>query len=100
MRWRIILPALAAVAFAASPALAQSKDEDASSIPQKLRDKLTADGYQDVKITPGSYIVTARDKDGHRVMMQIGPTSMTMMKIPDNPSTAQVPDNKDELIQQ
>jgi hypothetical protein len=33
-------------------------------------------------------------------MMMIGPTSMTMMKVPDNPSTAQVPDNKDEIIQQ
>ena len=105
MRWRIILPALAAVAFASSPVWSQSKDEDQSvSIPQKLRDKLTADGYQDVKIAPGSYIVSAKDKDGHRVMMMIGPTSMTMMKVPDspsgNPSTAQVPDAKDEIIQQ
>ena len=101
MRCRIILPALAAVAFAASPAGAQSKDEDPSvSVPQKLREKLTADGYQDVKIVPGSYIVSAKDKDGHRVMMMIGPTSMTMMKVPDTPSTAQVPSNKDEIIQQ
>ena len=104
MRWRVILPALAAVAFA-SPAGAQSKDEDPSlSVPQKLRDKLMAEGYQDVKIAPGSYIVSARDKNGHRIMMMIGPTSMTMIKVPDNPSgnpsTAQVPDNKDEIIQQ
>jgi hypothetical protein len=101
MRWRIILPALAAVVLAASPVGAQSKDDDPSvSMTQKLRDKLVADGYQDVKIAPGSYIVSAKDKDGHRVMMMIGPTSMTMMKVPDNPSTAQVPDNKDEIIKQ
>ena len=101
MIWRTILPALAAVAFASSGAWAQSKDEDpGQSVPQKIREKLTAQGFQDVKIAPGSYVVSAKDKDGNRVMMMIGPTSMTMMKVPDNPSTAQVPHNNDEIIQQ
>jgi hypothetical protein len=105
MTWRTILAAVSAVAFASSVtsvSWAQSKDEDPSqSVPQKIRDRLAADGYQDIEVAPGSYVVSARDKNGQRVMMLIGPTSTTMMKVPDNPSTAQVPDsNKDEIIQQ
>lgn len=105
MAWRTILAAAAALAFASSATgvtWAQSKEEDPSqSVPQKIRDRLAADGYQDIKVAPGSYVVSARDKNGQRVMMLIGPTSTTMMKVPDNPSTAQVPDsNKDEIIQQ
>src|SRR5689334_118140 len=99
---RMILPALAAVALASGVAWAQSKDDGttAQNLPDKIREKLTADGYQDVKIAPGSYIVSAKDKDGNRVMMMIGPTSMTMMKVPETPSVAQSPTDKDEIIQQ
>lgn len=99
---RMILPALAAVVFASSAAWARSKDHDPGrNVPQQIREKLQAEGYQDVKIAPGSYVVSAKDKDGNRVMMMIGPTSMTMMKVPDTPSTARIPDSsKDEIIQQ
>jgi hypothetical protein len=101
MVWRVILPAVVAVTFACGAAWAQPKHDDPTqTLPDKIRDKLAAEGYQDVKVTPGSFIVSAKDKDGHRVMMLIGPTSMTMMKVPDNPSIAQTPDNKDEIIQQ
>jgi hypothetical protein len=77
-------------------------DEAMQHGPQKLRDKLAEDGYSDVKIAPGSYIVSAKDKDGNKVVMMISPTSMTVMKVPDkSPSQAQVPDkNSDEIIQQ
>jgi hypothetical protein len=100
MTWRTILPALAALALGSGAAWAQSKDVDPNQVPDKIREKLSAEGYQDVKVAPGSYVVSAKDKDGNRVVMLIGPTSMTMMKVPDNPSTAQTPDNKDEIIQQ
>jgi hypothetical protein len=111
---RVIVPACASVALLAGAAWAQSpapndqstdpstSDEAIQHGPQQLRQKLAEDGYTDVQIAPGSYIVSARDKDGHQVMMMISPTSMTMMKVPDqNPSQAQVPGTKqDELIQQ
>jgi Peptidase propeptide and YPEB domain len=104
MNWRTILPALAAMAFAStiSTGWAQSKGEDPNqSVPQKIRERLTAEGYQDVQVAAGSYVVSAKDKGGHRVMMVIGPTSTTVVKIPDDPSTAQVPaPNKDEIIQE
>jgi hypothetical protein len=100
MVWRTITPALAVLALVASPAWAQStaanNDQD---LPQKIRDKLTAQGFKDVEVAAGSYVVSAKDKDGNRVMMVLGPTSMTMMKTPD-PSTAQSQDGKDEIIQQ
>jgi hypothetical protein len=113
---RVIIPACASVALLAGAAWAQSpasdepsqntdpgtSDEQIQHGPRQLREKLAEDGYTDVKIAPGSYIVSAKDKDGHQVMMMISPTSMTMMKVPDqNPSQAQVPGIKqDELIQQ
>ena len=80
----------------------QMSDQEIQHGPQKLREKLAQDGYTDVKIAPGSYIVSAKDKDGNKVVMMIGPTSMTMMKIPDNdPSEAEMPGtDKGEIIQQ
>ncbi|MBS0525188.1 MAG: PepSY domain-containing protein [Proteobacteria bacterium] len=119
MVWRLIVPACASLALLSGAALAQApkqsgapddnaqnskdmSDQEIQQGPQKLRDKLAQDGYTDVKIAPGSYIVSARDKDGNKVVMMIGPNSMTMMKVPDqNPSQAQVPGAKDdEIIQQ
>jgi hypothetical protein len=98
----MIVPTLAAVAFVSNAAWAQSKDEDPNQVvPDKIREKLTAQGFQDVKVAAGSYVVSAKDKDGNRVMMLISPTSTTMMKVPDNPSTAQTPGSgHDEIIQQ
>lgn len=119
MLGRLVLPACASLALLAGAAWAQSpapngktsgsdtqdkgmSDQEIQQGPQKLREKLAQDGYTDVKIAPGSYVVSAKDKDGHKVMMMIGPTSMTMMKVPDeDPSQAQVPGtSKDDIIQQ
>ena len=119
MLGRLTVPACASLALLAGMAWAQSpapktqdnnpgmSDQEIQHGPQKLREKLTEDGYTDVKIAPGSYIVSAKDKDGNKVVMMIGPNSMTMMKVPDkdpsqaDPSQAQVPGaGKDEIIQQ
>ncbi len=114
---RLIVPACASLALLSGAALAQAptqngaqddqnnkgmSDQEIQHGPQKLRDKLAADGYTDVEIAPGSYVVSAKDKDGNKVVMMIGPTSMTMMKVPDkNPSQAQIPGtSNDQLIQQ
>jgi hypothetical protein len=102
MTWRTFLVAGAAVALAAGGASAQAPKEDpGQSVPQKIREKLSQDGYQDITVAAGSYVVSAKDKDGNRVMMMIGPTSMTVMKVPDNPSTAQMPNfDQNHIIQQ
>jgi hypothetical protein len=103
MMWRMIVPALASVAFLHGAAWAQSTatDDINQTLPQKIRDELTAQGFKDVKVTAGSYVVSAKDKDGADVVMVIGPNQTTMLKRPSNPSQAQLPDvGKDEIIQQ
>ena len=53
----------------------------ANSVPQEIQSRLTAKGFSDVKVVPGSYLVSAKDKDGDSVTMIIGPHSMTMFTL-------------------
>jgi glycogen debranching enzyme len=57
----------------------QSTTQPTQAIPQELRKKLTDAGFTDVKIVPSSYFVTAKNKQGHDVLMRIGPNSMTVL---------------------
>ena len=87
---RLLHPALvaatmAATALASCVTLAQSAApspgdaQKMKDLPGKIHDKLTEQGFKDVKIVPGSYIVSAKDKNGAPVMMVIGPGSMSMI---------------------
>ena len=110
----ILIPALALAALAAAAARAQSppsaaapdkpgiKTDGAQNLPQKIREKLTADGFKDVRVVPNSFIVSAKDKDGNPVMMLIGPNGTTVVKrsTPENPSTAEHKDGEDQIIQE
>ena len=44
---------------------------------QKLRDDLTKAGFTDITIMPSSFVVRAKDSQGHPVMMVINPDSLT-----------------------
>jgi hypothetical protein len=99
----MIVPALASVAFLHGAASAQSKPTDDINqiLPQQIRDKLTAQGFKDVTVTPGSYVVSAKDKEGAEVVMVIEPHQTTVMKTPSEPSQARLPGlGKEEIIQQ
>jgi hypothetical protein len=48
-----------------------------TSIRQQLQDQLTKAGYSSVTITPSSFFVQAKDKQGNAVSMIIGPDSIT-----------------------
>ena len=50
MLWRMIVPALASMAFVHGAAWARSTatDDVDQTLPQKIRDKLTAEGFKDV----------------------------------------------------
>jgi hypothetical protein len=105
MLFRAIIPALVAVALAGGAALAQTADSSPSAdlardVPQKIHDELTAQGFKDVKVMPGSFIVSAKNKADQPVMMLIGPGGMTVLT--GNPDQAQSKDSddKDEIIQQ
>jgi opacity protein-like surface antigen len=53
--------------------------QTAQNLPQEIRAKLKDDGFTDVKVVPGSFIVSAKDKKGEPVTMVIGPDSMMMV---------------------
>ena len=102
---RPLLPVLAALTLAigVAPALASTDpvatvpDEDTKSLPDKIRDKLSADGYKDITVMPTSYAVSATDKDGKPVLLLIGPSSATTLQ--QAPEQAESPTPK-EFIQQ
>ena len=48
-----------------------------TSIRQQLQDKLAQAGYTSVKITPSSFFVEAKNKQGNPVQILIGPDSFT-----------------------
>jgi hypothetical protein len=104
----IFLPALIAlsVALGALPAVASTdpattpSDADGATptMPDKIREKLSQDGYKDITVMPTSYAVSATDKDGKPVLLLIGPSSAQTLQ--EAPSTAQSPPGKHELIQE
>jgi hypothetical protein len=58
-----------------------------TSIRQQLQNNLTQAGYTSVKITPSSFFVEAKNKQGNPVQILIGPDSFTEMTAL-NPTTA------------
>jgi hypothetical protein len=57
---------------------ASSNQQSTQSIPQEIRQKLSQDGFTNIQIVPGSFLVSAKDKRGDPVTMVIGPNSMMM----------------------
>lgn len=53
--------------------------QNAQSIPQELKKQLRDEGFSNVEIVPGSFLVSAKDKDGNPVQMVVGPHSITML---------------------
>ena len=60
---------------------APSVSDDTQALPQAIQQKLTAQGFTDVRVVPGSYLVSTKDKDGNPITMIIGPTSMTVLTV-------------------
>lgn len=60
-------------------AAAANNQQTAQNLPQEIRTKLKDDGFSDIKIVPGSFIVSAKDKRGEPVTMMIGPESMMVL---------------------
>ena len=51
----------------------------AQKLPEQIKAKLRQDGFTDVRVIPGSFLVSAKDKNGDKVNMILGPNSMMMM---------------------
>jgi hypothetical protein len=71
------------VAYAANTPSSNSSPNNATqnvqSLPHEIQQRLQHDGFSSVKVVPGSFLVSAKDKNGDPVEMVIRPNSMTMM---------------------
>jgi hypothetical protein len=96
---------LLAIGSTASPSFAKTdpaatlSEDSTQSMPDKIREKLSEDGYKDITVMPTSYAVSATDKDGKPVLLLIGPSSATVLKEA-APNTAESPPGKNERVQQ
>lgn len=96
------------VVAGAAPAIAKTSDVPATAesndqgMTEKIRAKLTEDGYKDITILPTTYAVSATDKTGKPVLLLIGPQSSTILEGTENPdpSTAESPDADKRKMQQ
>ncbi len=82
----LLVAALAQGAYAqTSSSSTQSTSSNAQaaqqtqSLPAEIKNKLTQDGFTNVTVVPGSFVVSAKDKHGDPVMMMIGPNSMSIL---------------------
>ena len=91
---RLTMTALLATALVPGVALAQSggsassnetkemtSAQNTQSIPQELKDQLKEEGFSDVQIVPGSFLIAAKNEDGDPVRMVVGPHSVTMLTL-------------------
>jgi hypothetical protein len=96
---RLMLPVSLAMALVSGPALAQgttgasdagkaaNTTQSNQSLPQQIQSKLRDQGFSNVQVVPGSFLVSAKDKQGDPVTMIIGPNSMTVFTMSSSDSS-------------
>jgi hypothetical protein len=67
-----------------------SSSQSSPTLPQQIRQKLAGQGFTDVNVVPGSFLVSAKDKQGDPVTMIIGPHSMTVFTVSSSGDTPTV----------
>jgi hypothetical protein len=72
-------PALAADSLTNPNNAIPNAPQTTQNLPAQIRSKLEQDGFTDVNVVPGSFLVSAKDKSGDPVTMVIGPNSMMML---------------------
>ncbi|WP_271589513.1 hypothetical protein [Bradyrhizobium sp. CCBAU 53415] len=90
MSGRLVACSLLILAALQAPALAQGSSSQSASpnnqannqssqpLPREIKQKLQKQGFSDINVVPGSFIVSAKDSNKDPVMMVIGPHSLTM----------------------
>jgi hypothetical protein len=79
------LALVSTASFAATPPQTPpTTGQNMQSVPQELQQKLTDQGFSDVKVVPDSFLVSAKDKQGYPVTMLIGPNSLTVFTMIQN----------------
>jgi hypothetical protein len=64
---------------ATNPSNESTSAQLSQNLPKEIQSKLEQDGFTNVQIVPGSFLVRAKDKGGDPVTMVIGPHSMMML---------------------
>jgi hypothetical protein len=60
---------------------------DGQTLPEEVKQKLERQGFTDVQIAVGSYVVSAKTKDGDPIMALVGPHSMLVLTVSPNSET-------------
>ena len=76
-----LMQGAAALAQNSNSAETGTHNQGTVSLPQKIKQKLQKQGFTDVKVVPGSFIVSAKDQDGDPVTAILGPHSMTVFSV-------------------
>jgi hypothetical protein len=105
-----LVPVVAAISLMALPAFAASTSsgtqpstgdsqnaeatQNSGQIRQNLHQDLTQAGYTDIHIMPGSFLVHAKDKQGHAIEMMISPNSvLEVATVPESNSNMKTSSN-------
>ena len=91
-------PALAQSTGAAANKSSQAKTQS-QSLPEKMEQKLKDQGFTNVQVVPGSFLVSAKDKDGDPVTLIIGPHSMTVFTMTSSDDRSTVGSGKSDQKQ-
>jgi hypothetical protein len=75
-------------------AMSDSAQGTHQNMRQDLQNDLQKAGFTDIRVMPDSYLVRAKDKSGHPVMMMINPDSVTEVMAADDNGTDQSADNQ------
>lgn len=79
-----LLPAAAYAANISNTGNSNANVPHPQALPQQITKNLEQEGFSDVKVEPGSFIVTAKDKNNNPVEMLIRPNSMLIMAAENN----------------
>jgi hypothetical protein len=94
--------AVSGTAFAQSTTAANNSTAPAAAKPQqtdqqstltiaKLTQDLQKAGFTDVNVLEDAFLIQAKTKDGHPIMMTIGPNGMSALEVSNASGTSQAP---------
>jgi hypothetical protein len=68
------------VAPNAAPDQSDPLKDAAQTIQQVIQERLASAGFTDIQMVPNSFMISAKDRDGHPVTMMASPSSVTQFE--------------------
>lgn len=69
----------------------QQTDQQSAFTIEKLTQDLQKAGFTDVKVLEDAFLIQAKTKDGHPILMTIGPNGMSALEVSNASGTSQTP---------